>query len=55
MHAEGVVTVKVVRLEHKPSAGADFAPVDVLAELAAGYFEYAAEGNTLTLTSTKSL
>lgn len=55
MHAEGVVTVKVVRLEHKTSAGADFAPVDVLAELAAGYFEYAAEGNTLTLTSTKSL
>ena len=55
MHAEGVVTVKVVRLEHKTSAGADFAPVDVLAELAAGYFEYAAEGNTLTLTSPKSL
>ena len=55
MHAEGVVTVKVVRLEHKTSAGADFAPVDVLAELAAGYFEYAAEGNTLTLTSIKSL
>ncbi len=55
MHAEGVVTVKVVRLEHKTSAGADFAPVDVLVELAAGYFEYAAEGNTLTLTSTKSL
>lgn len=55
MHAEGVITVKVAGLEHKTSAGTNFAPVDVMVELAAGYFEYATEGNTLTLTSTKSL
>lgn len=55
MHAEGVVTVKVVSLEHKTSTGSSYTPVDVMTELAAGYFEYATEGNTLTLTSTKSL
>lgn len=55
MHAEGVVTVRIGGIEHKTSAGADFAPVDVQVELAAGYFEYAPEGNSLTLKSVNTL
>lgn len=54
MDVEGVVTVKVESLEHKTSAGTSFAPVDVMVELAAGYFDYA-DGCSLTLTSIKSL
>lgn len=54
MHAEGVVTVKLMALEHRTSTETDFTPVDVSVELAAGYFEYA-DDNTLTLTSVKSL
>ena len=54
MHAKGVVTVKVAALEHKTSTETNYTPVDVRAELAAGYFDYA-DDNTLTLTSIQSL
>lgn len=55
MHAEGVVTVDVVALEHKTSVETDFSPIPVRVELAAGYFEYAPEGNVITLQSIKSV
>lgn len=55
MHAEGVVTVEAVALEHKTSAETDFSPVPVRVELAAGYFEYAAEGNVINLKSIQSV
>lgn len=54
MKVGGVVTVKTLSLEHKTSAGTNYAPVDVMVELAAGFFDYA-DDNTLTLTSIKSL
>ena len=55
MSAEGVVTVNTRKIEHKTSIDADFETIDVMVELEAGYFEYAQEGNTLTMTSVKTL
>lgn len=53
MHVDGVVTVKDVSIEHKRSVDTDFSSVDVMAELNAGYFDYAND-NTLTLISIRS-
>lgn len=51
----GVATVKAVSIEHKASVDADFSPIDVMVEMDAGYFEYAAEGNVITTASIKNL
>lgn len=50
MAAGGVVTVGAHLIEHKTSEdGDEFEPVAVVQELAAGYFEYDAKDNTITL------
>lgn len=40
MHAEGVVTCKLISMQRKGSTDNDFIPVDICSELVSGYFEY---------------
>lgn len=52
---DGVVTAKVIQLERKGCLDEDFVPIDVRADLYAGYFNYAEEGCTIELISINDL
>jgi hypothetical protein len=42
MQAEGVVSIKLNDFKGKPDADAEFANIDVVYQLAAGYYNYVA-------------
>ena len=54
MAAEGVTTAKLRGVERKGATEPDFVTVEIVDELAAGYFEYS-DDSTLTMTSIKDL
>lgn len=54
MHAEGVITCKLLSMQRKGSTDKDFIEVDICSELVSGYFEYDAE-SSLTLKTSKEL
>lgn len=54
MHAEGVVTCKLISMQRKGSTDNDFIPVDICSELVSGYFEYDSDSE-LILKASKEL
>lgn len=54
MHAQGVITCKLLSMQRKGSTDKDFISVDICSELVSGYFEYDTE-SSLTLKTSKEL
>ena len=48
LSAHGVVTIELNSIEHKTATGEDFAPVEVMAPLSAGYYNYDGD-STITM------